>query len=105
MFDRLGETTAGANGEWQRGQQQRQCGHRQTALWLLVNCREGIDLRETKEQQIEWRQGEIIRVGINCLFVKISTRGRTCDQGCVLKHLNMYMYQSVHKTKVSNFQN
>ena len=32
MFDRLGETTAGANSVWQRGQQQRQCGHQQMAL-------------------------------------------------------------------------
>ena len=75
MFNRLGETTAGANGEWQHGQQQRQCGHRQTALWLLVNCREGIDLRETMERQIEWRQGEIIRVGINYVFLSKYPQG------------------------------
>ena len=64
MFDRLGETTAGANSVWQRGQQQRQCGHQQMALWLLVNGSMGVDLRETMEQQIEWRQGELIRVGL-----------------------------------------
>lgn len=75
MFDRLGETTAGANSEWQHGQQQRQCGHRQTALWLLVNGSEGIDLRETMEQQIEWKQGEIIRVGINYVVLSKYPQG------------------------------
>ena len=38
-------------------------------------------------------------------MVKISTRGRTCDLGCVLKYLNMYMYQAVLKTKVLIFKN
>ena len=31
---------------------------------VLVNGSMGVDLRETMEQQIEWRQGEIIRVGL-----------------------------------------